>query len=421
MNWMNQFQQIFGANLGPNAMYMGQRPMVPQVFRRQYHAYSPAYWNSENRDKLEKGDKIVMPASALEELSRMQVQFPIMFEIAHMSDILPKKSHCSVMEFTAPEGTVYLPIWMIDNLGLDTQGESVVELTTVLLPKGNFVQFQAHETKFAMINNPRVVLEKNLRSYSCLTVGDTIQIEFANHIYKLDVTEVKPSLPRSAATPPAISIIETDIKVDFIEPRDYKEWEKQNKNSNFNFNESNQASGSGSGGGGDSKQDEEEEDDFGVVVDPLQNAKSSKSTYFQSLEQSGVAGQTIKNKKKKQQTSLPSSPPQSANANNAYASSVAAAAANPYSSRGAPLGKAKSQPMVSGGGKCEYHKPEFINGNMSMGSKLMKQRSVRKEEEVVGTMRYIYEVDEHGNRSLVRRLPVRNIGASITGQGHSLK
>jgi len=56
----------------------------------------------------------------------------------------------------------------------------VVELTTVNLPKGTFVQFQAHETKFAMLKNPRVVLEKNLRSYSCLTVGDTIQVEFAN-------------------------------------------------------------------------------------------------------------------------------------------------------------------------------------------------------------------------------------------------
>eukprot|EP01084_Bolivina_argentea_P140306 246706_1 len=143
MSALNLLQSIFGANMGGQPQ-MYQRQMIPQTFKRKYHAYSPAYWNSENRDKLEAGDKIVLPASALEELSRMQVQFPIMFEIAHDSDILPKKSHCSVMEFTAPEGSVYLPIWMIDNLGLDPQGESVVELTTVSLPKGNFVQFQAH-------------------------------------------------------------------------------------------------------------------------------------------------------------------------------------------------------------------------------------------------------------------------------------
>ena len=180
MSALNLIQSIFGANFGGQQMgYHQQRGMgmVPQTFKRKYHAYSPAYWNSQNRDKLEAGDKIVLPASALEELSRMHVQFPIMFEIAHDSEILPKKSHCSVMEFTAPEGSVYLPMWMIDNLGLDPQGDSVVELTTVNLPKGQFVQFQAHETKFAMLSNPRVVLEKSLRSYSCLTVGDTIQVK----------------------------------------------------------------------------------------------------------------------------------------------------------------------------------------------------------------------------------------------------
>eukprot|EP00486_Rosalina_sp_Unknown_P002718 CAMPEP_0201574628 /NCGR_PEP_ID=MMETSP0190_2-20130828/19242_1 /ASSEMBLY_ACC=CAM_ASM_000263 /TAXON_ID=37353 /ORGANISM="Rosalina sp." /LENGTH=403 /DNA_ID=CAMNT_0048003135 /DNA_START=199 /DNA_END=1410 /DNA_ORIENTATION=- len=403
---MNLLQSIFGANLGgQQGMYqqgmMGQRPMAPQVFRRKYHAYSPAYWNSENRDKLESGDKIVMPASALEELSRMHVEFPIMFEIAHDSDILPKKSHCSVMEFTAPEGSVYLPIWMIDNLGLDPQGDSVIELTTVSLPKGQFVQFQAHETKFAMLNNPRVVLEKNLRSYSCLTVGDTIQIEFANHIYKLDVTEVKPFMPRGNA-PAAISIIETDIKVDFKEPRDYKEWQKKNKGKNFNTKAKEEV-----------KQDEEEEDDFGVIIDPIKNAKNTKADYFKSLEQSGIQAQTIKKSKSGGTPNKVSSP---------KASNVSSPV-NPYSARGAPLGATRGAALGSGGGKCEYNKPKYVNGNMAMG-RLIKQNSVgtRKEEEIVGTMRYIYEVDEHGNRTLVRRLPVRNIASTTdTSKGHSLK
>jgi len=32
----------------------------------------------------------------------------------------------------------------------------------------------------------------------------------------------------------------------------------------------------------------------------------------------------------------------------------------------------------------------------------------RKEEEVVGNMRYIYEIDESGKRTCIRKLPVRN-------------
>ena len=110
---------------------------------------------------------------------------------------------------------------------MDPSGESVVTLTNVSLPKGSFVQFQAHETAFAMLVDPRAILEKSLRTYSALTLGDTIQIEFLNKIYKLDVTDVNPRLPN--ANPPAIQIIETDIKVDFKEPRDYKEWEAKQK------------------------------------------------------------------------------------------------------------------------------------------------------------------------------------------------
>ncbi|ETO15515.1 ubiquitin fusion degradation UFD1 family protein, partial [Reticulomyxa filosa] len=126
------------------------------------------------KKKKKLGDKIVVPGSVLEQVSRLQVSFPIMFRITHDSDVLPKKSHCSVLEFTAEEGNVYLPLWMMDNLGLDPSGSSMVELETVSLSKGQFVEFQAHETKFAMLNNPRVVLENTLRSYSALTVGDTI-------------------------------------------------------------------------------------------------------------------------------------------------------------------------------------------------------------------------------------------------------
>jgi len=417
MSAINLLQSIFGANLGGQGqlqqMMRGQQ-MMPSVFRRKYHAYSPAYWNSENRDKLESGDKIVMPASALEELSRMNIQFPIMFEIAHDSTILPKKSHCSVMEFTAPEGSVYLPIWMIDNLGLDPQGDSVVELTTVSLAKGQFVQFQAHETKFAMLSNPRVVLEKNLRGYSCLTVGDTIQVEFANHIYKLDVTEVKPSIPRGNA-PPAISIIETDIKVDFKEPRDYKEWERKNKEKKF----ANTAAES-KGDDGDEEEEEDDDDGFGVIVGAKDNAKKSKQSHFRSLEQSGFVPQKIKRQKSK---SAGATPNKKASKPVSAASPLGGSKVNPYSMRGAPLGKATRGSALGsgkGGGQGGYVRPKYVNGNMAMG-KMLKQKSVRKEEEVVGSMRYIYSIDEHGERTLIRRLPVRNISQSANSTPHSLK
>lgn len=61
-------------------------------------------------------------------------------------------------------------------------------------------------------------LETSLRSYSCLTTGDTIMVAYNNKKYYIDIIETKPSY--------AVSIIETDCEVDFAPPLDYKEPEK---------------------------------------------------------------------------------------------------------------------------------------------------------------------------------------------------
>lgn len=58
-------------------------------------------------------------------------------------------------------------------------------------------------------------LEKTLRTYSCLTVGDVLCIAFSNKKYYLDVLELRPQQ--------AVSIIETDCEVDFAPPLDYVE------------------------------------------------------------------------------------------------------------------------------------------------------------------------------------------------------
>lgn len=361
---INLLQQLFGGFPQQPGNYQ-----VAQEFKRKYHAYSPAYWNSENRDKLERGDKIVLPASALEELSRMHIQFPIMFEIANDSKILPVKSHCSVMEFTAPEGNVYLPLWMIDNLGLDASGDSVVELTTISLPKGSFVQFQAHETKFAMLSNPRVVLETALRSYSCLTVGDTIQVEFAEHMYKLDVTEVKPSVVRGLA-PPAISIIETDIKVDFKEPRDYREWEKINRDMNIAKQKQKLIA--------DEMESKQNEMDGAFVINAVEIEKRRKKTYFEELEANGAMGNQMKKRNSKSKNM---------NHNNNNSNTHMCGVYN-KPVRGVPLGA----------------KPKRRNSTNSMH---VRKSSTTKMEEVVGNMRYIYEV-HNGERRLIRRLQVRD-------------
>jgi len=64
-------------------------------------------------------------------------------------------------------------------------------------------------------------LEKNLRNFSCLTVGDKITINYNNKKYYIGIVEGKPKN--------AVTVIETDCEVDFAPPLDYVEPEPQFK------------------------------------------------------------------------------------------------------------------------------------------------------------------------------------------------
>ena len=63
---------------------------------------------------IEEGDKIFLPPSALDKLARMNVEYPMLFEITN--NFIDKKTHCGVLEFSAEEGWCYMPFWMMQNL-----------------------------------------------------------------------------------------------------------------------------------------------------------------------------------------------------------------------------------------------------------------------------------------------------------------
>jgi ubiquitin fusion degradation protein 1 len=66
------------------------------------------------RSNMDEGDKILLPPSALEMLARMNVEYPMLFELRN--DAIEKKTHCGVMEFSAEEGRCYMPFWMMQNM-----------------------------------------------------------------------------------------------------------------------------------------------------------------------------------------------------------------------------------------------------------------------------------------------------------------
>ncbi|OWM83911.1 hypothetical protein CDL15_Pgr004342 [Punica granatum] len=166
------------------------------------------------RPQIESGDKIIMPPSALDRLASLHIDYPMLFELRNKET--ERVSHCGVLEFIAEEGMIYMPYWMMENLLL--QEGDFVQVKNVTLPKGTYVKLQPHTKDFLDISNPKAILETTLRSYSCLTTGDSIMVAYNNKKYYIDIVETKPSN--------AISIIETDCEVDFAPPLDYKEPER---------------------------------------------------------------------------------------------------------------------------------------------------------------------------------------------------
>lgn len=186
-------------------------PAATGAFTRQFRAYPVSFID---RSDLEKGDKLVLPPSALDTLARLNISYPMLFQLESRDG---RKTHCGVLEFVAEEGHVNMPYWLMQNLAVIEGG--MVTVRNASLPKGTYVKFQPQSKEFLDITNPKAVLEATLRGFTCLTKGDAIAINYNDKIYHIDVLEVAPG--------DAISIIEADVNVEFAAPLDYVEPEPE--------------------------------------------------------------------------------------------------------------------------------------------------------------------------------------------------
>ncbi|KAL6651246.1 hypothetical protein ACP70R_010171 [Stipagrostis hirtigluma subsp. patula] len=192
-------------------MFFGGYAYHGSTFEQTYRCYPASFFDKPH---LESGDKVIMPPSALDRLASLHIEYPMLFELHN--DATQRISHCGVLEFVAEEGMVIMPYWMMQNMLL--QEGDTVRLKNATLPKGKYVKLQPHTSDFLDISNPKAILEKTLRNFSCLTTGDSIMVAYNNKQYYIDIVETKPAS--------AVSIIETDCEVDFAPPLDYKEPEK---------------------------------------------------------------------------------------------------------------------------------------------------------------------------------------------------
>ena len=204
---------------------MQGRIQIDNIFIEIYKAFPCSVMG---REDIDLSNSIILPQTALQKLSSMRnfgdSKNPILFRILNIE--LNIFTHCGVAEFTAEEGTCYIPYNMFEKLCL-IEGQTV-NIRNIELKAGTFIKLKPHLTEFINNPNPKTILEYNLRNYFCVTEGDTISVKFGKKIYKIDIIQCKPNK--------AIRTLNCDIVVDFEAPKDYKEPISQNITNNNNGN-----------------------------------------------------------------------------------------------------------------------------------------------------------------------------------------
>ncbi|KAI9763021.1 MAG: ubiquitin fusion degradation protein [Chaenotheca gracillima] len=185
-----------------------------QTFDEHYRCYPVAMLPGPDRQYANHGGKVFMPPSALDRLTRLHITYPMLFEL--INGAKEKNTHAGVLEFIAEEGKIYLPYWIMQTLLLEPG--DLLQIKSTDLPPGSFIKVQPQSTAFLEISDPKAVLENVMRNFSCLTKGDIFSFDYNDQIYEMAVLETKPQTDKNA-----ISVLETDLEVDFAPPVGYVE------------------------------------------------------------------------------------------------------------------------------------------------------------------------------------------------------
>ncbi|KFH43390.1 Ubiquitin fusion degradation protein-like protein [Hapsidospora chrysogenum ATCC 11550] len=207
----------FGGGFDPTMARHSRRPII-QRFDEYYRCYPVIMAPGNARPELNYGSKIILPPSALDKVSKLHVQWPLLMELINGEK--GKHSHAGVLEFIAEEGRAYIPQWMMETLGMDVG--DMIQIRTTSLELAKMVKLQPQSTNFLEISDPKAVLERAFRNFATLTKGDVFNFEYNDTVYDVAVLDVKPETDKMG-----VSMIETDVSVEFAPPVGYVEPEKK--------------------------------------------------------------------------------------------------------------------------------------------------------------------------------------------------
>ena len=159
---------------------------------------------------LSEGDRILLPPSALDTIMRLvpssRMPKPMLFSLAIAGSDKPLR-HAGVLEFSAPEGSVVVPLWIMKAMGVGDADACIVSSAT--LPKGTFAKLQPLSEEFVTLEDPKGTLERAITSsFTTLNKGDSIVVPVMGLEIEVFVVELQPA--------DAVCVIDTELEVDFV-------------------------------------------------------------------------------------------------------------------------------------------------------------------------------------------------------------
>lgn len=168
--------------------------------------------NYDDVKSIENSNKIILPKRILYEISGFDnIVYPLHFSLNEIED-----QYFGVFEFQESIDHAYIPNKYFHKLDIEQNVPIKLTLINEELTKGKYVKIRPHTSNFLEIIDHKTYLENNLtKLYTCLLEKSTISMPYGDTNIYFDILECKPE--------ERISIIDTDLEVDFDKPLDYVE------------------------------------------------------------------------------------------------------------------------------------------------------------------------------------------------------
>ena len=138
--------------------------------------------------ELEYSDKLILPSSILSIIRLLQLPLPPLFSIGYSKNY-SVPILCSVLEFTAPDDSIYIPNWILKKMGKKSKNSSNEAILELLQPKTRKnSSFYPEAKKIEIFTTETIDFEnckKGLQRYTVLNKGEWIEIMDFPTVYKI--------------------------------------------------------------------------------------------------------------------------------------------------------------------------------------------------------------------------------------------